>query len=200
MRLRPPGGLWCATSVCLVLLSGCRQEAAASRSAVEVPDVEAAPTEAFDRSRFKVRDSVSFVTAGRSYDLVVLSDTLEDNADVPTWGMVRPTLLYERTDNGRHIVLKNDSLVLAGYEGGMFGDPYDGVEFREDTLRFFHYGGSSWRWGFTLEFVAGGSAEWPLVRRTSVWYHVLEPDSTLETTDMDMRPFGKHLGNWSSYQ
>lgn len=200
MRLRPRAGLWCAASVWLVLLGGCRQEAAPLSSVVDVPDAEAAPVAAYDRSRFKVRDSVSFVTTGRSYDLIVLSDTLEDNADVPTWGMVRPTLLYVRTDNGRHIVLKNDSLVLAAYEGGMFGDPYEGVEFREDTLRFFHYGGSSWRWGFTLEFVAGGSAEWPLVRRTSVWYHVLEPDSTLETTDVDMRPSGKHLGNWSSYQ
>jgi hypothetical protein len=200
MCLRSLAELCCAASVCLVLPGGCRQEAAASRSAVDVPDAEAAPTEAFDRSRFKVRDSVSFVTAGRSYDLIVLSDRLEDSVGAMWCSGVRPVVLYERTSDQRRIVLHNDSIVLAGDQGGMFGDPYDAVEFRADTLRFFHYGGSSWRWGFTLEFVAGRSAEWPLVRRTSVWYHVLEPDSTLETTDVDMRSSGKHLGNWSSYQ
>ena len=200
MRPRSLAGLCCAANVCLVLLGGCRQEAAASRSTVDVSDAEAAPTEAFDRSRFKVRDSVSFVTAGRSYDLIVLSDTLEDTVGAMLWSGVRPVVLYERTSGQRRVILHNDSIVLAGDQGGIFGDPYEGLEFREDTLRFFHYGGSSWRWGFTLEFVAGASVEWPLVRRTSVWYHVLEPDSTLETTDMDMRPSGKHLGNWSSYQ
>lgn len=110
---------------------------------VDVPDAEAAPTEAYDRSRFKVRDPVSFVTAGRSYDLVVLSDTMEDNVGAMLWSGVRPVVLYERMGNERHIILHSDSIVLAGDQGGIFGDPYDGVEFREDTWRFFHYGGSS---------------------------------------------------------
>lgn len=170
------------------------------RSLVDVPAAEVAPTEAFDRSQFKVLDSLAFITAGRSYELIVLCDTSEDLADASLSYGVRPVLLFERTQDERRVLLHNDSVVLAGSQGGIFGDPYAGVEFSADTLRFFHYGGSSWRWGYTLEFVHGRDGDWPLVRRTSVWYHVLEPDSTMETTDKDMRSSGKHLGNWSSYQ
>lgn len=90
---------------------------------VDVPDAEAAPTEAYDRSRFKVRDPVSFVTAGRSYDLVVLSDTMEDNVGAMLWSGVRPVVLYERMGNERHIILHSDSIVLAGDQGGIFGTP-----------------------------------------------------------------------------
>lgn len=38
------------------------------------------------------------------------------------------------------------------------------------------------------------------MRHTLVTYHALDPDSTMETKVMDMRPSVKHLGNWSSYQ
>ncbi len=170
------------------------------RSVVDVPAAEVAPVAAFDRSRFKVRDSLSFVTAGRSYDLVVLSDTLEEIVGAMLWTGVRPVVLYERSSDQRRVVLHNDSIVLAGDQGGIFGDPYEGVEFSADTLRFFHYGGSSWRWAFTLEFTRESNGHWPLVRHTLVTYHALDPDSTMETTDKDMRSSGKHLGNWSSYQ
>jgi hypothetical protein len=200
MRLRPHEVLWCAAGAWLVMLGGCGQEIGPVRSVVDVPAAEVAPAEAFDRSRFKVLDSLAFITAGRSYELIVLCDTSEDLADASLSYGVRPVLLYERTQDERHIRLHNDSVVLAGTQGGIFGDPYAGVEFSADTLRFFHNGGSSLRWGYTLEFVYGHDGDWPLVRRTSVWYHTLEPDSTMETTDKDMRPSGKHLGNWSSYQ
>lgn len=200
MRHCPREVLWCAAGLWLVMLGGCGQEAGPLRSVVDVPAAEVAPARAFDRSRFKVLDSLAFVTAGRSYELVVLCDTSEDLVDANLCYGVRPVVLYERTQDERRIRLHNDSVVLAGSQGGIFGDPYAGMEFSADTLRIDHCGGSSWRWGFTLEFVHGNDGNWPLVRRTSEWYHVLEPDSTMETTDKDMRSSGKHLGNWSSYQ
>ena len=38
--------------------------------------------------------------------------------------------------------------------GGIFGDPYVGISFKENVITINHYGGSAWRWtsNFTFRF------------------------------------------------
>lgn len=132
-----------------------------------------------------VLDSLRFTTHGRKFDLVILKNA-EELADGPpwTWEGIRPLLLFAVTkDGGQEMVLRNDSLILCLTCGGIFGDPYAGVEFKKDTLIIHHYGGSNWRWATTHSFVYGTDGTWPLVRQNNVSYSVFEPDSTMQISN-----------------
>ncbi len=142
------------------------------------------PTGGRSNAGTRTLDSISFTAGGTDYDLVILKAIAEDTIEIPrSWEGTRPLLLYRYTSaNTRELVVRNDSLVMCQGCGGIFGDPYSGVEFVYDTLKLYHYGGSNWRWAETHEFVRGVNDDWPLVARTSVSYSVFEPDSTSKTT------------------
>lgn len=55
----------------------------------------------------------------------------------------------------------NKELVLASDAGGIFGDPYNGIEIQDGFLTVSDYGGSAWRWGddFTFGIGADGCLE-----------------------------------------
>lgn len=48
---------------------------------------------------------------------------------------------------------KNDTIILDEHSGGMYGDPYAGMEIKDGTLRIYEYGGSSYRWEHEFVFV-----------------------------------------------
>lgn len=94
---------------------------------------------------------------------------------------MRPLLLYNVAEDGsQKLEVRNDSVVLCLTCGGIFGDPFEGVEFKDDSLLIYHYGGSNRRWSTTQWFVHGPDGGWPLVRRQSVSYYVFDPDSTMQ--------------------
>lgn len=137
------------------------------------------------RAGYAVLDSLEFTAHGRGFSVVILKNT-EERADGPPWRWegVRPLLLYSTADDGnQELEVRNDSVILCLTCGGIFGDPYEGIEFKEDTLIIHHYGGSNWRWATTHWFVNGLDGGWPLVRRRRVFYSVFEPDSPVEVDD-----------------
>ena len=80
-------------------------------------------------------------------ELVVAFDTKkpdEENENVP-----RVLGIY-KLKHGKWVEWKKSEQALYGSrDGGMMGDPYDGIEIKNGTLRISHYGGSSWKWGNT---------------------------------------------------
>jgi hypothetical protein len=48
--------------------------------------------------------------------------------------------------------VRNDSVVLKEDEGGVFGDPFAGMEITNGELHISHYGGSAWRWSRVAVF------------------------------------------------
>ena len=50
----------------------------------------------------------------------------------------------------------NNTLVLSQDSGGVFGDPYNGIEIQDGTLRISDYGGSNDRWGDDFTFGMDG--------------------------------------------
>ena len=52
---------------------------------------------------------------------------------------------YERAADEPRVVLRSD-------EGGVMGDPFDGVSVEHGSVVLNFYGGSRWRWGLTLRF------------------------------------------------
>lgn len=62
---------------------------------------------------------------------------------------IRPLLIY-LSNNSSWIKIQNNNILLPVSGGGIFGDPYDGIEIESNNLIIRHYGGSSWRWGLNL--------------------------------------------------
>ena len=56
------------------------------------------------------------------------------------------------TDSGYVQIVKNDKAILCKDCGGIFGDPFAGIEINKNVLSINHYGGSNWRWGYTHKF------------------------------------------------
>ena len=47
---------------------------------------------------------------------------------------------------------KSEKAILCKDCGGIFGDPFAGIEINKNVLSINHYGGSNWRWGYTHRF------------------------------------------------
>lgn len=64
----------------------------------------------------------------------------------------------------------NDNLILCKSCGGVFGDPYNGVELKNNILKISNYGGSAWRWSenYTFRFQ---NNEWQLIGATYDSYY-----------------------------
>ena len=45
-----------------------------------------------------------------------------------------------------------DNAILCKDCGGVFGDPFAGIDITNGLLNIYHYGGSSWRWSYTHKF------------------------------------------------
>lgn len=150
-------------------------------------------------SSYRILDSITFTTNGRHFDLIILKHIAEDGDANRVWEGVRPLLLYGYQDGVRDLLFRNDSLILCRNCGGIFGDPYNGVRFANDTLQMHHYGGSAWRWSITHAFVPGADTQWPLVRRTEINYSVYEPDSS-RTVSEELPRSGMQLGTCNSYR
>jgi hypothetical protein len=60
------------------------------------------------------------------------------------------------------VVERNDTLIMRSYDGGMYGDPYNGMSYSNDTLNISFYGGTSWRWFYNYYYCYD--------RKSSEWY------------------------------
>jgi hypothetical protein len=50
------------------------------------------------------------------------------------------------------LAAKSESAILCKSCGGVFGDPFAGIEIKSGILIVDHYGGSNWRWSYTHKF------------------------------------------------
>jgi len=67
-------------------------------------------------------------------------------------------VFYGKADGSYQLDISNDKLVLQADEGGVFGDPLNGLTLtKTGAVQLDVYGGSAWRWGFTdtLQFRNG---------------------------------------------
>jgi len=64
----------------------------------------------------------------------------------------------------------SDEAVFDKDEGGMFGDPFEGIKTENGTVVIMHYGGSALRWSYTHRY-RWQQNRWMLIGRTEVNYH-----------------------------
>lgn len=80
----------------------------------------------------------------------------------------------------RNAILKSD-------EGGMWGDPFEGISIKNGSIYLFFYGGSAWRWAITYQF-RYQDGDWYLIGATDSFLNVgnnvgTEKDYNLLTGD-----------------
>jgi len=121
--------------------------------------------------------------------LLVLKQKGEDSIDTDP---SRPLLVLVRQLNGTLIkAVQNDSAVLCLHCGGVFGDPFEGIEIVKNGFEIFFYGGSSWRWAnhYTFSFYPQQNT-WFLTRQFDLSYHNTEIDETQEESTIEKEELG----------
>ena len=64
----------------------------------------------------------------------------------------RHLIIVLGTPGGYTLAAQTDKAALCNDCGGMYGDPFEGIEIKKGVLSLSHYGGSSWRWGITTKY------------------------------------------------
>ncbi len=92
--------------------------------------------------------------------------------------------------------VRNDSVVLKEDEGGIFGDPFAGMEITNGELHISHYGGSAWRWSRVAVF-RYDTASSHLILRSDVAesFNINEPNKPHETEKRNAGFYGKQTFN-----
>jgi hypothetical protein len=121
--------------------------------------------------------------------LLVLKQKGEDSMGAD---LNRPLIILTRQSTGElKKVLQNDSAVLCYQCGGIYGDPYEGIEIIKNGFEIRFYGGSSWRWAnhYTFSFFPQKNT-WLLTRQFDLSYHNTEIDETQEETTIEKEELG----------
>lgn len=112
-------------------------------------------------------------------DLIMILKNKKENIDPE---LARPLLLLTKNnDESYSLAKRNDNVVLKIQEGGVFGDPYDGITIKNGYFSIEHYGGSSWRWTKIITFKYDKEKkDWFLHKDGGVSYHTSNPDEIEE--------------------
>ena len=101
--------------------------------------------------------------------VMVLNHNNED--DMPNTNRI--LLIVYRTNEGYSRSCVSYEAVMCKDCGGVFGDPFEGIEIKKNVLWVYHYGGSSWRWSYTHKF-RYQNGDWLLIGKTVHHYHNVE--------------------------
>lgn len=92
-------------------------------------------------------------------------DGTDDYSEAETRRLV---IAFADQDGGLKVVANEPRSVLRHDQGGVFGDPLEGLAIERGAVVVTHYGGSRWRWGDTLRF-RHDDDEWRLIGMTEFW-------------------------------
>lgn len=73
------------------------------------------------------------------------SDSTED-------GTVREIRIYKKVGDKWVVFASSRNAISKSEEGGMMGDPFEGIEIAKGILITYHSGGSSWKWSNTDKY------------------------------------------------
>lgn len=92
-------------------------------------------------------DGISDIVAVLQYQ-VPKEQLQEDEGEY----LARILCIYSQEENKYKLVYRNDNLVLNSNCGGVYGDPYAGIDIKHGIFTLSSYGGSSDRWGYSYKF------------------------------------------------
>jgi hypothetical protein len=97
-------------------------------------------------------------------------------SEMPRWIYI----LTGTPDGNFEVKSKNLHVTFPQSDGGMFGDPYDGIGTEAGAFTVNHYGGSRYRWtsSYVFEYDTA-KTEWYYARHYSSWMDMLMEDTTV---------------------
>ncbi len=108
------------------------------------------------------------------------------NKDEDTFAMdeepKRILLVMLRLKNGFKVIGKSENVLMCVNCGGVFGDPFNGIEITKGILTVNHYGGSAWRWSEVRKFRMQQNGMY-LIGATSDYYWNIQPCNGNEIGD-----------------
>jgi hypothetical protein len=131
------------------------------------------------------------------WDFVMILKSKQENTSESN---LRPLLLLLGNSRGSFdLIARNDSVVLCGNCGGIYGDPFQGVSISDGYLSVKHLVGSNWRWTRVISFKYDSELkDFVLYKDAGISYHISSPNkqSNIITNKED---FGKLLFTQYSY-
>jgi hypothetical protein len=117
---------------------------------------------------------------GRKDFLLVLSEVVPENAPYEEGAGERSVLILVREASGSlTLATRNDQVVYCKNCGGVFGDPFAGIDVRGTRFTVNNYGGSNDRWSYSYTFdYSRRDRTWQLVRAEESSFHALDPKRT----------------------
>ena len=112
--------------------------------------------------------------------VLVVSQPVDENAAWEEGAGKRSVLILIREPSGElRLAGRNDLVVLCKNCGGVFGDPFAGVNIRDTSFTVNNYGGSNDRWSYSYTFdYSRRDRTWQLVRVEDESFHALDPKHT----------------------
>ena len=117
---------------------------------------------------------------GRPDILLVTSEFVAEGAEWEEGAGARSVMILIREPNGAlKLAARNDEIVYCRNCGGVFGDPFAGVDVKGTRFTVNNYGGSNDRWSYSYTFnYSRRDKTWQLVRVVDESFHSLDPKNT----------------------
>jgi hypothetical protein len=118
---------------------------------------------------------------GKKDFILVLDKPRDPKTEFDETGDVeRPTLILVRdAANKLSVAARNDGVVLCRSCGGVFGDPFAGIQIDGTRFTISNYGGSNDRWAYDYTFAySRRDNTWQLVRAEETTFQALDPNRT----------------------
>lgn len=127
-------------------------------------------------------DNVKDFTPANYYILDKISGTLKNGKEVLVLVLGLKSEKEDHNDTNRTLTIlekkatayeqmaSNQELVMCKSCGGIFGDPYGGIELQGNVLKISNYGGSAWRWSENYTFRYQND-DWKLIGATYFSYY-----------------------------
>ncbi|WOO37317.1 hypothetical protein R2R35_02150 [Anaerocolumna sp. AGMB13020] len=91
-------------------------------------------------------------------------------------------IILQKKDGSYKLAVQSANLIMREGEGGVFGDPFDGMVYNKGTIVVSFYGGSAWRWGYTYRF-RYQNKDWYLIGKTELSENVNTGESKIIDTN-----------------
>jgi hypothetical protein len=119
---------------------------------------------------------------GRPDMILVTSEFIPENAEWEEGAGERSVLILVReADGSLRLAARNDIIVYCRNCGGVFGDPFAGVDVKGTRFTVNNYGGSNDRWSYSYTFdYSRRDKTWQLVRVVNESFHALDPKRTMK--------------------
>ena len=105
----------------------------------------------------------------------------------------RPLMVFVgQADKTWRLAARSNKTVLCAGCGGVFGDPYNGIEVGKQRFTVNHYAGSNWRWAYASTFVySEADKNWLLESVLNENTNTIGAQPEMDSTRGTSKDFGK---------